>query len=157
MTGGFTIHALTAALAALLVAAVVTDLRARVIENWTVATIALLAPLWWWAQGMAPWPDVAWQLLLALVVLAIFVAVWRTGKMGGGDVKLIAALALWLPLAPFFLMLWIMAVAGGVLTIAVLVARRLRAPTGPAQVPYGVAIAVGGLWVMSEPYLNHFA
>lgn len=157
MTGGFLDHALVAALACLLLAAVVTDLRARVIEHWTVIAIAGLAPVFWWVSGHALWPTVAAQLALAGIALMIFGFVWTRGWMGGGDVKLIAALALWLPLGPFVIMLWVMAIAGGVLTLAVIVARRLRESTGRPQIPYGVAIAVGGLWVIAQPYLNQFA
>lgn len=157
MTGGFQIHALVAALACLLLAAVVTDLRARVIEHWTVIAIAALAPAYWWLSGYTLWPQIAAQLALAGIAVMIFGFIWTRGWMGGGDVKLIGALALWLPLPAFFVMLWVMALAGGVLTLVVLISRRLRESTGRPQVPYGVAIAVGGLWVIAEPYLNQFA
>ncbi|HLO78065.1 MAG TPA: hypothetical protein VK196_16545, partial [Magnetospirillum sp.] len=58
----------------------------------------------------------------------------------GGDAKLMAAAALW---SGFFAMprfALVMAVAGGVLALVMLIARGRR-----ARVPYGVAIAVAGL------------
>ena len=54
-------------------------------------------------------------------------------------------------------MLIIMSVAGGVLTLAMLIRHRLaRRPRGQLEIPYGVAIAFGGLWLISEPFLNQF-
>jgi len=148
---------LVGALACLLAFAVFTDLRERVIEQWTNAAIALLAPLWWWASGYSLWPDVAVQLGIGLAVFGVFTGIYATGAMGGGDVKLLGALALWLPVKPLFDMLFIMAVAGGVITLIALIAHKLRKSENKIEVPYGVAIAAGGLWVIGQPYLNHFA
>lgn len=146
-----------AALGCLLLAAVFTDLRRRTIEHWTNGSIALLAPVYWWAAGYAPWPDMAIQIGLALGVFAFFTAIYATGAMGGGDVKLLGALALWLPIAPLLNMLFIMAIAGGVITLIALIIHKIRKSNGKIEVPYGVAIAIGGLWVMSEHYFNQFA
>lgn len=157
MTGGFFTYCLMAALACLLLVAVFTDLRSRTIENWTNAAIALLAPLYWWSSGYALWPDVALQIGLALGVFAIFTGVFAIGAMGGGDVKLLGALALWLPIVPLLNMLFIMAIAGGVITVMAWAAHKIRNINGKIEVPYGVAIAIGGLWVMSEHYFNQFA
>ena len=49
------------ALGLLLVSAGVQDARTREIANWKNAAIALLAPAWWWTNGLAPWPDMAIQ------------------------------------------------------------------------------------------------
>ncbi len=48
-------------LAIALLTAAFTDLKSRRIANWLNAAIALGAPLFWWASGMALWPDVAMQ------------------------------------------------------------------------------------------------
>jgi prepilin peptidase CpaA len=157
MSGGILTHILLAALACLLLVAVYTDLRGRVIEHWTNAAVALLAPIWWWANGYALWPDVAIQIGIALAVFAVFAGVYAIGQMGGGDVKLLGALALWLPAMSLFDMLFIMALAGGLLSVVVLIAQKRLKSKKIIEVPYGVAIAAGGLWVIGEPYLNHFA
>ena len=47
--------------------------------------------------------------------------------MGGGDVKLIGALALWLPWQAVLVLLVIMSLAGGVLTLAMLIRTTARA------------------------------
>ena len=47
--------------------------------------------------------------------------------------------------------------AGGVLTLIVVGLHQLRKKTGRPEVPYGVAIAVGGMWLLAQRFLNHFA
>lgn len=139
---------LLVALAALLVVAAIGDWRSRIIENWLNLVIALGAPLWWIANGESLWPDVATHLAIAAIAFAAFTAMFALGVMGGGDVKLITALALWFPLVPFVLLLQAMAIVGGLLTVAMLVRhKRLKLPDKP-EVPYGIAIAVGGLWTI---------
>ena len=69
----------------------------------------------------------------------------------------VAALALWFPLPAMIEILTVMAIAGGILTVAMMIRQRVRKDDGPVEVPYGNAIAIGGLWVIAEPYLNHFA
>ncbi len=143
-------------LALLLVSAGIEDIRFRTIANAKNAAIALGAPLWWWATGMALWPDIAIQIGCAALVFGLFVAVFAFGMMGGGDVKLIGALALWLPLVPLLRMLVLMSLLGGVLTLGMLLHAKLRRPRrdAPIEVPYGVAIAIGALIVLYEPILN---
>lgn len=145
-----------AVLALLLVSAGIEDARRREIANWKNAAIALLAPAWWWAAGVSMWPGVAMQLGVAAVVLALFCAAFAMGQMGGGDVKLIAALALWLPPLPLMWMLVIMSLAGGALTLVMLGEQRARRSKAAVEVPYGVAIAMAGLMVLHEPIINHF-
>ena len=150
-------HALLAILAILLLCAAVTDLKARIIANRLNLAIALLAPLYWWATGLSPWPDMALQAVLGLAVFAVFAAMFALGWMGGGDVKLLGALALWLPWAPLMRMLFAMSLLGGVLTLIVVAVHRFRKLKTNPEVPYGVAIACAGLWVIGELYLNQFA
>ena len=143
-------------LALLLVWAGIEDARTREIAHWKNAAIALLAPAWWWANGLALWPDMALQLGVAAIVFALFVGVYALGQMGGGDVKLLGALALWLPLGPLVWMLILMSLVGGVLTLLFVVERLLRKQReGAVEIPYGVAIAIAGLIVLREPIFNH--
>jgi prepilin peptidase CpaA len=85
------------------------------------------------------------------------------GWIGGGDAKLAAATALWLgwtPLADYGL---VSALAGGALTLTILFARRIALPAVLASqtwiarlhnarsgIPYGIALALGGLAVYPE-------
>jgi prepilin peptidase CpaA len=77
--------------------------------------------------------------------------------MGGGDVKLAAALALWFPPGVTVKFLVLMSIAGGVLTLAVLGLHRLKEREGRPEIPYGVAIAFGGLAILAQRFLNQFA
>lgn len=143
------------ALALLLVSAGVEDVRFRTIANAKNLAIALAAPLWWWATGMALWPDIAIQIGCAALVFALFVGAFALGMMGGGDVKLIGALALWLPLLPLLRMLLLMSLLGGALTLLMLVEAWIRRRgSGAIEVPYGVAITLAALIVLCEPILN---
>ncbi|WP_136161989.1 A24 family peptidase [Sphingomonas flavalba] len=148
--------ALPAVLALLLLCAAANDLHDRTIANGLNIAIALLAPVYWWASGLAPWPDMAIQLGLGVAVFAVFAGVFMLGGMGGGDVKLLGALALWLPLLAIVQMLLVMSIIGGVLTLAMLAAHKLRRASTELEIPYGVAIAAAGLWVITERYFNQF-
>lgn len=157
MNGGFTVVALLGALAFLLLAAAFTDIRSRTIANGVSGLIAGLAPLFWWSTGLSPWPGMAIQIGLGVAVFALFAGAFALGMMGGGDVKLLGALALWLPLVALVQMLLVMALAGGALTLALLVVHRVRRSKAALEIPYGVAIAFAGLWAVTERYLNQFA
>lgn len=148
---------LLAVLAAMLLAAAVGDMRRREISNALNGAIALLAIPFWWSTGLSPWPDMAIQFGVALAIFALFALLFHFGAMGGGDVKMIGALALWLPAGAVLDLLIIMSIAGGVLTAAMLIRHRMAKNEAQLEVPYGVAIAFGGLWALAEPFLNQFA
>ena len=154
--GDFVALCLLGALGLLLVSAGIEDVRRREIANWKNAGIALLAPLWWWSIGLDLWPGAVLQIALALAVFGVFVGAFCLGQMGGGDVKLIGALALWLPFTPLIWMVVIMSLVGGVLTLVMVIERHMRRDSRPPEIPYGVAIVIAGLLAMREPILNHF-
>jgi prepilin peptidase CpaA len=83
--------------------------------------------------------------------------------MGGGDVKLFSALALWCGpsrLASFTL---VTSLAGVAVALIMLSPLRRLAPAAPDEarsaarqpMPYGVAIAAGGVWLLAQ-YLPYF-
>jgi len=109
-----------------------------------------------------PLASVAAHAATGLAVLAVVAAGFALGLMGGGDAKLLAAVALWLgwrTLVPFLL---VMAIAGGVLGLALLAARRMAPDPAPpgrwwslilsrqSGVPYGVAIAAAALFMLAR-------
>lgn len=145
--------ALLGMLTALLLVAAVSDLRTRIIPNRLNAIIALLAVGWWAASGFGA-QDIAIQIGVALIALGLFAAIFALGWMGGGDVKLIGALGLWLPALPMVRMLVFMVLAGGLLSIAVLVHHRWRRHEGAPEVPYGVAIAAATLLILTNDLLT---
>lgn len=148
--------ALLSALGLLLVSAGIEDAWTREIANWKNATIALLAPAWWWANALALWPDLALQFALATLVFALFCVAFHFRQMGGGDVKLIGALALWLPPAALMGMLLVMSLVGGVITVVMVIDRKIKKNESVAEIPYGVAIAIAGLLSFREPLFNQF-
>lgn len=155
-----TIHyGLLIALAIALVVAAFTDIRSRTIGNWLNGAIALAAPLFWWASGLALWPDMAWQLGFALLVCAVLVGIAFIGYkmnvliLGGGDIKLLGALALWFTPFTYMQVLLIMSLFGGAMAVAFVVRRVVFKPKTPGRLPYGVAIAFGALWVLALNYL----
>lgn len=144
-------------LALLLIVAAVIDVRTLTISNRLNLVVAGLAPFYWLAAGLPLWPGVAVQVVLAIGVFILFAAMFYVGMMGGGDVKLAAALALWLSPAATVKFLVFMSLAGGVLTLAVLGWHRWKKRPGKPEIPYGVAIAAGGLAILTQRFLNHFA
>jgi prepilin peptidase CpaA len=155
MNGGFA-TILVVLLACGLVAGAVCDWRSRTIPNWLNAAIALGAIPFWWASALPFWPDIPLHVGVALGVFAIFALAFQLGMMGGGDVKMVAAVALWLPPLAVLQLLVIMSLAGGLLTVAMLVPHRMRKTAGQPEIPYGIAIAFAGMWLISERFLNQF-
>jgi len=147
---------LMALLAILMIVAAISDLRSRSISNGLNATIALLAIPFWIAGGMAVWPDMAIQFGAAFAVFLVFAGLFAIGAMGGGDVKMIGGVMLWIPLNLFLETLTVMAIGGGILSAAMLIHSKIRPSDKVIEVPYGVAIAASGLWALHQQYLNHF-
>lgn len=156
MTGEFIVYGLLAALAIALLVTIVTDIRDRKIYNKVVLPIALGAPLFWLASGEPIWPDMVSHLIVAGMVFLIFSIFFYLRAMGGGDVKLFTALALWFDWELTTRMLLYATILGAVVTLIFWFEHRQRQRPGPARIPYGVAIALAGLWACSERYFNHF-
>ena len=148
-------YGLLIALAIALTFAAVSDIRRRLIANWLTGAIALGAPLFWWASPtFATWTDIAWQLGFALVATAVLIGIYAIGYalkvliMGGGDVKLLAALSLWFGPVNYIQLLMVMATVGGLMAVGFIVRRVVFKPKTPGVLPYGVAIAFGALWII---------
>lgn len=156
MNAGFT-ELLLVLLALILVIAAAIDVRTYTISNRLNLGVAVLAPLYWWSIGLPIWPDAAIQLALAGGVFVLLAIPFFLGMMGGGDVKLAAAIALWFSPAATVRFLVIMSLAGGLLTLVVVAVHRLRSKEGRPEIPYGVAIAIGGLAILAQRFLNQFA
>ena len=158
--------ALLALLAIILVVAAVIDVRTFTISNALNATVALLGLAYWWSIDLPLWPDGAIRAGIALAVFALLAVTFFIGMMGGGDVKLAAALALWFTPEETVRFMVYMSLAGGILTLVVMAAHRrwpnwqvddAGQPRIKPEVPYGVAIAAGALVVLAQRFLNHFA
>jgi len=110
---------------------------------------------------MAP-ATLAMAIGCAVVVFAVGAAAFAVGALGGGDVKLLAAVTLFAGPAGVVDFLAITAIAGGLLGLAMLAGAPLGQPAlaGPLRarlrrgLPYGPAIAAGGLWVAASQALS---
>ena len=156
MNDGFTLG-LLGLLAAMLVWISVVDIRTYTISDRINAAIALLAPVYWLSAGVPLWPDAAIRIGVAVAVFIFFAGAFYMNVMGGGDVKLAGALALWFTPYETLTLIVVMSIAGGLLTLVVMANHRLRRKEGRPEVPYGVAIALGGMWLLAQRFLNHFA
>jgi prepilin peptidase CpaA len=153
--GGFT-DLLLLALAATLVVAAVIDARTFTISNRLNAAVAAGAPLYWISIALNPWPGIAIQLAAGAIVFVLLAGAFYAGMMGGGDVKLASALALWFSPAGTIKFLVLMSVAGGVLTLGILGWHHMQRRNGRPEIPYGIAIAFGALTILTQRFLNQF-
>jgi prepilin peptidase CpaA len=144
------------ALAATLIVAAVIDMRTFTISNRLNLAVALGAPVYWLSVALPLWPGMAFHLAAGGFVFILLFGAFCAGMMGGGDVKLAGALALWFPPAQTLKFLLWMSVAGGVLTLVLVAWHRARRGEGRPKIPYGVAIAIGGLAILAQRFLNQF-
>ena len=150
--------------AGLLLFAAVHDIAARTIPNSTSAALAVLGLAIRVVEG-----QFLSSLLLGAIVFAVCTACWLRGWMGGGDVKLLTAAALFVPPATVGVMIVDTTLYGGVVALIYLIARyfarrrAVRPYPGPrafmarvlraehwrllrgSPLPYGSAIAAGAL------------
>jgi prepilin peptidase CpaA len=156
MTNEALAYALLAGLAIALVVSIYTDIRYRLIYNVITASIALAAPLFWFADGSFTLAGIGIHLLTALITFIFFAIAFRFGAMGGGDVKLFAALALWFPWLDVIRLILYASILGALVTIVFVTIHKLKQQDGKARIPYGVAISLSGLWMAGERIFNHF-
>ena len=149
-------YALLGGLAIGLLISIYSDIKHRLIYNKVTAAIALAAPLFWYANGSFGWPQIGYYLATGILTFALFAVFFRFGMMGGGDVKLFAAVALWFPPVLAFRFIFHASLLGALVTIAFVVTHKMRKAPGQARIPYGVAISLAGLWNAGEHFFNHF-
>jgi len=116
MNVGFTL-ALLGLLSAILLWIAVVDVRTYTISDGLNLTIALLAPIYWWSAGVPLWPDAAIRVGVGVAVFLLFAGAFYLNVMGGGDVKLAGALALWFTPYETLTLIVIVSIADGVLTL----------------------------------------
>jgi len=145
MQGSLVSYALLAALATALVWAAVTDLKRREIDNWLNLAVALGAPVYWLATGMT-WVGMAFQIGLAFVTFLFACTLFAIRQMGGGDVKLLTALSLWIVPLSFVPLVMMMAVIGGGASVAMALFNMKRVPGETARDVLSGLIAIGFIW-----------
>ncbi|WP_260928612.1 prepilin peptidase [Novosphingobium sp. 9] len=141
---GLISYALPGALATALVVAAFTDIRRREIDNGLNLAIAIAAPLWWLVSGYG-WSAVAIQIGLAAVTFALGCLLFALRQMGGGDVKLLTALALWFAPESFLQLVVLMAILGGGASVAMAAFNMRRVPGETLR--DGLAVLAALVWV----------
>ncbi|NQV54796.1 MAG: prepilin peptidase [Rhodospirillales bacterium] len=148
-----------AAMMALAATGAVNDIRAYRIPNSLNLCIAVLYPIYvLTADSPVDWSS---ALMIAGGTFAVAAVLFSLGIMGGGDAKMMTVLALWA--GPTYILDFVLvtSVVGGVLAIMMMTSarhalalaceaigqRRLRQIFLNDVLPYGVAIAAGGLVV----------
>jgi prepilin peptidase CpaA len=143
----------------LLSAAAVSDVRKLTIPNSYCLGIALCYPFFVLAAAQ----PVDWLggLMVGGSLLAVGFVLFTTGRVGGGDAKLLAAASLWAGPGLLVEFILLTALTGGGMAILLYVRHRwLRSPSLAAMaateaspdfaqqpMPYGVAIFAGGIYV----------
>lgn len=137
----------------LLIAGAGWDIAKFRLPDWLTLTTAVVALPWLLLTGPV-WPDLVLHLAGGALFLAVGAVILRFDLMGGGDVKWLAALALWVGLnLDLARLLMLTGIAGGILALIVMALGRFRRSyglqNGKRHLPYGVAIALAGLdfWV----------
>jgi prepilin peptidase CpaA len=152
---------------AFLVFAALHDVAARTIPNWTSLGLAILGAVLRWQDG-----QLVAGLALGALVFLVSTFCWTRGWIGGGDVKLLGAAAIFVPPGHVGDMLVSIALAGGVVGLIYLASRHMvsrdpgprgKRPDGllarirraerwrvlrGGSLPYASAIAAGTIFVI---------
>ena len=130
---------LTATLLLLLVATAC-DFRTREIPDWISIAIAFVAV----TSASAGWLGIGFLLVVSGGVLGLSIGygLYRFARLGGGDAKLIAALGLLVGPVGLLIVLFGMAIAGGILSLIAI----YRKEKDYAYVP---AITAGFIWYLA--------
>ena len=138
------------------------DLRDRRLPNYLVGIVVCL----YFVQAAlhrTSLANIGSHLLICSLAFSLAAAMFRFGWMGGGDVKLAAAVFLWAGLHLGWTVYCVVSLTGLALAVLMLALDRLantaqRAKYGVLHalavgrgVPYGVALACGGAWAVWVP------
>jgi len=128
----------------LLIVATVCDFRTREIPDWISIAIAIVAVI----SASTGWLGISLILVAigGVVGLTIGYLLFRFAKLGGGDAKLIAALGMLVGPVGLLIVLFGMAVAGGVLSLVAM----FRGQRDYAYVPAITAGFLGYIGLVSQ-------
>ncbi len=154
----------------------ISDIRNYILSNRLCLSVALLYPLFlvslYLNETPLAWQYIGYSVLIALLLFFLLLALFAYGLIGGGDVKLIPAVALWAGPALTIKFLLITTVCGGIVSLVFLciyyIKRKYKLKSSEKinfsvplstiskieekNIPYGVAISTGGIYVAFEIY-----
>jgi prepilin peptidase CpaA len=145
---------------AAMIAGAVYDAATLTIPNWISLLLVVLFPLVALVAGLS-WAEAGIHFAVGFAALLAGIGLFAAGIIGGGDAKLFAAIALYVGAAGFGFYVFAVALAGGALALTLVAVRwsarfvanerldwlRHLVKRG-AGIPYGIAIAGGGLFVL---------
>jgi prepilin peptidase CpaA len=146
--------ALCALALGLIAFAAASDVATMTIPNWVSLVLTAAFPLAALTAG-ATIGQVGAHLAFGFVILLVGFGMFQAGVLGGGDVKVISAFAVWTGATAFTPFMLTTVIAGGVLAVSLFAARKAFRPMlhrprfinrllDPRKgAPYGVAIAYG--------------
>jgi len=142
-------------LVALLLAATIQDAVQLKISNYICGAVLILAIV---AMAMSGFRVSLWQnAVVFALILGVGMFLFERGMLGGGDVKLFAAVGLWADLGTAVWLIVSIAIAGGLLALTMIflrsfvpagLARRVKTLQPKAGIPYGIAITAGSLLML---------
>jgi prepilin peptidase CpaA len=150
----------------LLVAAALWDAVTMTIPNYLVLAVLAL-----YVVGLAvnfDLSDILFDLLAAVIIFVVCFVLFALGWLGGGDAKLAPGAVLWVGYDGFLEFVVAMTLAGGALSIVLLILRGgLRAASASQErlplvlqwaspIPYGIAISAGAIlmiWLQNSASL----
>ncbi len=163
--------------AATMIWAAISDLRFFILSNKLCLSVTGLYFVFVTAlflTGSAPsWEYIGWSFAIATGAFTILVALFAYGYIGGGDVKLIPAVLLWAGPALSLEFLLITTICGGLVALLTICCRYLKSYLSRAKsseninfsvresselvsneknIPYGIGISAGGLYVTLQLY-----
>jgi prepilin peptidase CpaA len=148
---------------ALAAAAVEDAVRLR-ISNLTCAIVFACALL---AMGFHGFSWTLWQnAVVCIAILAVGTAAFSAGWLGGGDIKLLSAIGLWMDLRAAAGLLAAVFIVGGLVALIYMAARRMAGSNrdkSDRRIPYGLAIVAGAVFIFAtqissrhaNPFIEH--
>ncbi len=147
-----------------LFAAAYRDAKEFRIPNYTSLVIAISFFVYA-ALSLSP-IEIAFHVMVASIIFALTFILYMKNSFGAGDVKLLSALSLWAGSTTIMPFLFAVSVFGGMLALLILMCRKNKSlhtqihnkklntlihwMKTRQEVPYGVAIACGGLLVLQD-------
>ncbi len=143
---------------ALMIAVAISDLATFTIPNRLALITGLVFVGVALVAGM-PVDAIALHLAVGLAILVVTFGFFALGWVGGGDAKIVSAIAVWVGLSDLLSFLLVASIAGGLLTLTLIAFRRVGLHPrlagvgwigtlhGRAGIPYGVALAIGAMIV----------
>ena len=147
-------------LAMTLIAAALEDALRFRISNLACALVFVAALA---AMGLHGLSWSLWQnALVCLAILTVGTMAFAAGWLGGGDIKLLAAIGLWLDLRSALGLIAAVFIAGGLVALAYILVRRIvpsrrKLDRRHSRVPYGLAIVAGAAFIFTIPLTDRRA